>query len=164
MEALLGKAIIPYDEMLWRITVATACGLILGLDRQMRKLSAGVGPHMLVALSSAVTMLIVLELHEQALAQDQSPPDPTRAIHSLAIAAGILASGVVFIAKGHVYGLTSAASLWMTSALGVAVGAGMYQIALAGLLFAMLILTAMWFVTRHLPGSSSIKDNRSSSS
>ncbi len=164
MDALLGKAVIPYDEMLWRITVATACGLILGLDRQMRKLSAGIGPHMLVALSSAVTMLVVLELHDHVLAGGHSPPDPTRAIHSLAIAAGILASGVVFVAKGHVYGLTTAASLWMTSTLGVAAGAGLYQIALAGLLFAMLILTAMWFVTRHLPGSSSHQDDGSSSS
>ncbi len=109
-------------------------------------------------------MLIALELHEQVLAEGHSPPDPTRAIHSLAIAAGILASGVVFIAKGHVYGLTTAASLWMTSTIGVAVGAGLYPIALAGLLFAMLILTAMWFVTRHLPGSSSHRDDGSASS
>ena len=125
MEALLGNTIIPPDEILWRITVATACGLILGLDRQMRRLSAGIGPHMLVALSSAVTMLVVLELHDHVLAGGHSPPDPTRAIHSLAIAAGILASGVVFVSKGDVYGLSSAASLWMTSTLGVAAGAGL---------------------------------------
>ena len=98
MEALLGKLIIPWDEVLWRVSLATACGLILGLDREMRKRPAGLGPHMLVALGSAVTMLIVLELHEQALSQGHSPPDPTRTIHSLAIAAGILASGVVFFA------------------------------------------------------------------
>jgi putative Mg2+ transporter-C (MgtC) family protein len=164
MNALLGKMTISLDEMLWRVGLASACGLVLGLDRQMRKLSAGVGPHMLVALGSAVTMLIVLELHEQVLGQGNSPPDPTRIIHSLAIAAGILCSGVVFVWKGHVYGLTTAASLWMTSTLGVAVGAGLYQIALAGLLFAMLALTGMWFVTWHLTGSSSENDDRSSSS
>jgi putative Mg2+ transporter-C (MgtC) family protein len=164
MNALLGKMTIPLDEMLWRVGLASACGLVLGLDRQMRKLSAGVGPHMLVALGSAVTMLIVLELHEQVLGQGNSPPDPTRIIHSLAIAAGILCSGVVFVSKGHVYGLTTAASLWMTSTLGVAVGAGLYQIALAGLLFAVLTLTGMWFVTRHMTASSSDKDDQSSSS
>jgi putative Mg2+ transporter-C (MgtC) family protein len=163
MDAVLGKTIIPLDDILWRVALATACGLILGLDRQIRKSAAGLGPHMTVALGSAVTMLIVLELHEQVLGQGNSPPDPTRTIHSLAIAAGILCSGVVFVSKGHVYGLNTAASLWMTSTLGVAIGAGLYQIALAGLLFAMLILTGMWLVTRHLPGSSSHKDDASSS-
>jgi putative Mg2+ transporter-C (MgtC) family protein len=163
MEAVLGQTTIALDEMLWRIAAATACGLVLGLDRQMRKLSAGIGPHMLVALASAVTMLIVLELHGRALGQGASPPDPTRTIHSLAIAAGILCSGVVFVSKGHVYGLTTAASLWMTSTLGVAVGAGFYRIALAGLLFAVLALTGLWFVTRRLPASSSAMDDRSSS-
>ncbi len=49
MDALLGKAMIPIDEMLWRIALATGFGLVLGLDRQMRRLSAGIGPHMLVA-------------------------------------------------------------------------------------------------------------------
>ena len=164
MEALLGPMAIPSDEMLWRIAAATACGLVLGLDRQMRRLSAGVGPHMLVALGSAVTMLIVLELHQQALGRGHPPPDPTRTIHSLAIAAGILCSGVVFVSKGHVYGLTTAASLWMTSTIGVAVGAGLYRIALAGLLYAMLTLTGLWLVTRHMSGSSSHQDDGSSSS
>jgi putative Mg2+ transporter-C (MgtC) family protein len=66
---------------------------------------------------------------------------------------------VIFVARGSVFGLTTAASLWMTSSLGMAAGAGMYQIAVAGLLFAVFILSVVWLVTRYLPGSSAHKDD-----
>lgn len=157
---MLGKSIIPFDEMLWRFGIASAFGLLLGLDREIRGISAGVRTHMLVALSSAMTMLIALELFEEVSARGRSDPDPTRAIQGLAQAIGFLCAGVIFVAKGSVYGLTTAASLWMTSSLGMAAGAGMYQIAIAGLIFAVLILSVMWLVTRHLPGTSSTEDDR----
>ena len=160
LDPLLGKSIIPFGEMLWRFGLASAFGLLLGLDREMRGISAGVRTHMLVALSSALTMLIALELFEELSARGDSDPDPTRAIQGLAQAIGFLCAGVIFVAKGSVYGLTTAASLWMTSSLGIAAGAGMYKIAVAALIFAVLILSVMWLVTRHLPGGSSSKDDK----
>jgi putative Mg2+ transporter-C (MgtC) family protein len=160
LDPLLGKSIIPFDEILWRFGIASAFGLLLGLDREMRGISAGVRTHMLVALSSAMTMLIALELFEEVSARNGADPDPTRAIQGLAQAIGFLCAGVIFVAKGSVYGLTTAASLLMTSSLGMAAGAGMYQIAVAGVMFAVLILTLVWLLTRHLPGSSSQKDDR----
>jgi putative Mg2+ transporter-C (MgtC) family protein len=114
---------------------------------------------MLVALSSAMTMLIALELFEEVSARNGADPDPTRAIQGLAQAIGFLCAGVIFVAKGSVYGLTTAASLWMTSSLGMAAGAGMYQIAVAGVMFAVLPLTRVWLLTRRMPGSSSRKDD-----
>jgi putative Mg2+ transporter-C (MgtC) family protein len=161
VEAILGKSVIPFTELLWRFGIASAFGLVLGLDREVRGISAGVRTHMLVALSSAMTMLIALELFEELSAQGRADPDPTRAIQGLAQAIGFLCAGVIFVARGSVYGLTTAASLWMTSSIGMAAGAGMYQVALAGLIFAVLIVSVMWLVTRHIPaqGSSSPKDN-----
>ncbi len=153
LDPLLGQSIIPFSEILWRFGIASAFGFLLGLDREMRGISAGVRTHMLVALSSAMTMLIALELYEEISVRDQSDPDPTRAIQGLAQAIGFLCAGVIFVARGSVYGLTTAASLWMTSSLGMAAGAGMYQIAVAGLVFAVLILSVVWLVTRYLPGS-----------
>ncbi|MBQ0821203.1 MgtC/SapB family protein [Microvirga sp. HBU67558] len=141
--------------MLWRFGLASAFGLLLGLDREVRGISAGVRTHMLVALSSAMTMLIALELYEEVSARGQGDPDPTRAIQGLAQAIGFLCAGVIFVARGSVYGLTTAASLWMTSSIGMAAGAGMYQIATAGIIFAVLIVSVMWLVTRHLPTNTS---------
>ncbi|WP_262266077.1 MULTISPECIES: MgtC/SapB family protein [Microvirga] len=155
MEQVLGTSVIPFNEMLWRFGLASAFGLLLGLDREVRGISAGVRTHMLVALSSAMTMLIALELYEEVSARGQGDPDPTRAIQGLAQAIGFLCAGVIFVARGSVYGLTTAASLWMTSSIGMAAGAGMYQIATAGIIFAVLIVSVMWLVTRHLPTNTS---------
>lgn len=155
MEQVLGTSVIPFYEMLWRFGLASTFGLLLGLDREVRGISAGVRTHMLVALSSAMTMLIAMELYEEVSARGQGDPDPTRAIQGLAQAIGFLCAGVIFVARGSVYGLTTAASLWMTSSIGMAAGAGMYQIATAGIIFAVLIVSVMWFVTRHLPTNNS---------
>ena len=83
---LLGEPIIPFEEMLWRFGMASFFGLLLGLDREMRGISAGVRTHMLVALSSAMTMLIALELFEELSIRGESDPDPSRAIHCLGVA------------------------------------------------------------------------------
>lgn len=140
--------------MLARLALAAAFGLVLGLGRELRKRPAGIGPHMLVALGSALTMLVALEIQAAAAAGGGPPPDPTRVIHALAISVGILCSGAVVVSKGTVHGLATAAALWTTSAVGAAVGAGLYPIALAGLLFAVLILSVPWPATRHPPGGS----------
>jgi len=153
MDLYLGTSVIPFHEMLWRFGLASLFGLMLGLDREVRGISVGVRTHMLVALSSAMTMLIALELYEEISARGNSDPDPTRAIQGLAQAIGFLCAGVIFVARGSVFGLTTAASLWMTSSIGMAAGAGMYRIAVAGLIFAFLILSVMWLITRHLPGA-----------
>jgi putative Mg2+ transporter-C (MgtC) family protein len=160
VETLFGKAVIPFSELLWRFGIASAFGFLLGLDREFRGISVGVRTHMLVALSSAMTMLIALELFEELSAHGRADPDPTRAIQGLAQAIGFLCAGVIFVARGSVYGLTTAASLWMTSSIGMAAGAGMYQIAFAGLIFAMLILSAMWLMTRHFPSRESAPDKQ----
>ena len=72
---LLGEPIIPFEEMLWRFGMASFFGLLLGLDREMRGISAGVRTHMLVALSSAMTMLIALGLYEELSVRGESDPD-----------------------------------------------------------------------------------------
>jgi putative Mg2+ transporter-C (MgtC) family protein len=66
------------------------------------------------------------------------------------------------VARGSVYGLTTAASLWMTSSIRMAAGAGMYQIATVGVVFAVLIITIMWLVMRLFPSAegSSHQDDR----
>jgi putative Mg2+ transporter-C (MgtC) family protein len=148
---LLGEPIIPFEEMLWRFGMASFFGMLLGLDREMRGISAGVRTHMLVALSSAMTMLIALELFEELSIRGESDPDPSRAIQGLAQAIGFLCAGVIFVARGNVYGLTTAASLWMTSTIGMASGAGLYSIAVAGSGFALLIVSVMWMVKRWTP-------------
>lgn len=147
MNALLGASVIPFEDLLWRLGAAALFGMLLGIDREIRGKSAGIRTHMLVALSSATTMLIALELFEELSGAGKSP-DPTRAIQGLAQAIGFICAGVIFVARGNVRGLTTAASLWMTSSVGMAAGAGMNRIAVTAVVLALLILTVLWVVTR----------------
>jgi putative Mg2+ transporter-C (MgtC) family protein len=149
VDFIFKHAVIPWDELLWRFGLAAAFGALLGLDREARGKAAGIRTHMLVALSSAMTMLIALELMEELSLQGKSP-DPTRAIQGLAQAIGFLCAGVIFVARGNVHGLTTAASLWMTSAVGIAAGAGMTQIAAVGVGFALVILTVILVAQKAL--------------
>lgn len=148
MEILAADTAIPFKEMLLRLGLACLFGMILGIDREVRGKSAGFRTHMLVALSSAMTMLIALELYEEATTGERSDPDPTRAIQGLAQAIGFLCAGVIFVSRGDVYGVTTAAGLWMTSTIGMAAGAGQYRIALAGTIFAAVIVTVLWIPER----------------
>ncbi|QRM31353.1 MgtC/SapB family protein [Microvirga sp. VF16] len=81
MEQVLGTSVIPFNEMHWRFGLASAFGLLLGLDHEVRGISAGVRTHMLVALSSAMTMLIALELSRRCPPGDRATrtlPGPFR--------------------------------------------------------------------------------------
>lgn len=147
MEDFLGPTSISMQDILLRTGAAALFGLAVGLDREVRGFSAGVRTHMLVALSSAMTMLIAIELQRE-LALEGHGGDPTRAIQGLAQAIGFLCAGVIFVARGTVHGLTTAASLWMTSAIGMAAGAGFMRIALVGVLAAVIIVTVIWLIER----------------
>lgn len=153
MEDLLGPTAVPLQDVLLRTGAAALFGLAVGLDREVRGFSAGVRTHMLVALSSAITMLIAIEL-QRGLAVEGRGADPTRAIQGLAQAIGFLCAGVIFVARGAVHGLTTAASLWMTSALGMAAGAGFMRIALVGVLAAVMVVTVIWLIERLFQKSS----------
>lgn len=152
MEAWLGKGVIPFPDLLWRFGIAALFGLLIGIDREARGKAAGIRTHMLVALSSATTMLVAAELHAVVAASGEGNADPTRAIQGLAQAIGFLCAGVIFVSRGTVVGLTTAASLWMTSAVGMAAGAGMMRIALIACLFALLILTGFGLAKLMLEG------------
>jgi putative Mg2+ transporter-C (MgtC) family protein len=153
LDDYFGISVISFSEMILRLSIALVFGCLLGLDREVRGISAGVRTHMLVALSSATTMLIALELFEELAVRGvtQAHLDPTRAIQGLAQAIGFLVAGVIWTARGSVFGLTTAASLWMTSAIGMAAGSGMYKIAVAATFFAFLVITIVWAIKLVFP-------------
>ena len=127
----------PLEQVLIRLGVATAVGLVLGLDREVRGFPAGIRTHALVALSSAAVTVSALKLTEQF---DDS--DPLRAIQGLAQAIGFIAAGLIFAARDTVHNTTTAANLWLASALGIAAGAAHFDVVVvaAGLGLILLVL------------------------
>jgi putative Mg2+ transporter-C (MgtC) family protein len=113
-------------EYLLRIVLAALCGGAVGFERERRLKSAGIRTHIIVALSAALMTVVskygfmdVLDLPGVSL-------DASRVAAGVATAIGFLGAGVIFVRKQSVSGVTTAAGLWATVGVGIAVGAGLY--------------------------------------
>ena len=142
--------ITPIGEMALRLGLACVFGMVLGLDREARGKPAGLRTHMLVALSSAATTLVTLEIFETLKAAGHSNMDPLRIVQGLAQAIGFICAGVIIQSRGDVHGLTTAVNIWLCSAIGVAAGAGLHTLALLATAFAAAVLTGMHFIEKRL--------------
>lgn len=116
----------PWWEYALRLVLATILGALIGWEREMRGKPAGLRTLMLVSLSAAVYVAAA----EQAATQRGEVIEPGRLMSGIAQGVGFLGAGVILQARGEVRWLTTAASLWAAAALGLAVGLGMYPIAL----------------------------------
>lgn len=139
-----------WDTIALRLGLATLFGLILGLERELRGRDAGLRTHALVALSSATIMVSALALSQDL--QDQgNQSDPLRVVQGLAQAIGFIAGGLIFVRGGDVRNMTTASSLWMAAAVGIAAGAGQFALVLIGCGLALLLLTVLTAVERLIP-------------
>lgn len=129
-----------------RLGLATILGLALGFERERQGHDAGLRTHGLVALSSAMLTLSAIELVEE-----HGEGDPVRVVQGLAQAIGFIAGGLIFVKGGDVRNMTTAASLWMAAAVGIAAGAGQYVLVLAGTLLALLLLSSVLLFERYMP-------------
>jgi putative Mg2+ transporter-C (MgtC) family protein len=128
----------PEYVYLIRLVVAAALGGILGWEREKAGKSAGLRTHMLVAIAAALYTALA-ELHESA----QS--DPIRAIQAVAVGIGFLGGGMIIVSRSgnRVVGLTTAASVWATAAIGIATGLAYFRLAVGGTLLLLLVLHVM---------------------
>lgn len=141
---------LSFEDMLLRLGVAAVVGLILGMDRELKGISAGLRTHALVSLSSAAITFSALELHIQLSADGSTSTDPLRVIQGLAQAIGFIAAGLIFVARGSVQNVTSAANLWLATAVGIASGAGQYRLVAVTTAIGVLLLTVMRVAERWL--------------
>ena len=147
------------EEILVRLGVATLAGVVLGLDREMRGIAAGVRTHALVALSSALITVSAMMIHEDFARQGYPGVDPLRVVQGLAQAVGFVAAGAIFFAKGGVHNLTSAANIWLAAAVGIAAGAGQTVLVVAGVAIGVAVITLMRVIEKLIPGSTKSDDD-----
>lgn len=129
-----------------RLLMAALLGAVLGFEREMKGKAAGVRTHMLVAIGAALFVLVP----RMAGADDAAL---SRVVQGIVAGIGFLGAGTILKGKdgdaGHVKGLTTAAGLWMTAAIGVAAGMGREATALVSTVLALLVLGVMpWVVDR----------------
>ena len=136
------------SNQLWyvfRMIIAGMCGVLIGLERKNRSKEAGVRTHCVVACASALMMII----SKYGFADMAIGADGVRGADGARIAAqvvsgiGFLGAGMIFVHKNTVTGLTTAAGIWATSGVGLAIGAGMYIVGIAAsviVIFAQILL------------------------
>ena len=133
---------------------AVVAGGVIGLEREWRGRAAGFRTHILVSLASALLMLAAMSQADwafRALPDENIVTDPTRMAHGVLTGIGFLCAGVIFRTGFSIHGLTTAASLWITSALGLLFGAGLYGLGVAGTGVTALILVGLRLISRNLP-------------
>jgi putative Mg2+ transporter-C (MgtC) family protein len=129
---------LTYFDAALRITLAVVIGSVIGFER--RNKPAGFRTHALVSLGSALFMFASLLLGREAADAGNQTYDPSRIASTIVQGVGFIAAGVIFGGGGRIRGLTTAASLWVTAALGLLVGAGFYWVAVMGAVAAFVVL------------------------
>ena len=128
-------------DLILRLTVACVLATIVGYDREYRAKDAGLKTHFLVALGSALFMII-----SRYGFGDSTQVDFSRVAAQVVSGIGFIGAGTIIFQKQVVRGLTTAASLWATSGIGMAAGAGLYSIAVAATLLTLIGLEAVGYL------------------
>lgn len=130
---------VTYLAVVLRITVAFLLGGILGLERGLKQRPAGLRTHMLVCVGACMIMLT-----NQYIYQVFGTGDPVRMGAQVVSGIGFLGAGTIMVTKhSQIKGLTTAAGLWATAAVGLAAGIGFYEAALMGTIVIVLTLTVL---------------------
>lgn len=122
--------VITQLEYLLRILGAILCGFVIGFERENHFKTAGVRTHTIVALASALMMIVSKYGFFDILAMKNVGLDPSRIAAGVVTAIGFLGAGIIFTKNMNVSGLTTAAGIWATVGIGMAFGAGMYLLGL----------------------------------
>ena len=120
-----------------RLTIGLVLGAIIGFERELHRQPAGFRTHSLVALGAALFTVV------SAFGFSGSNVDPTRIAAQIVSGIGFIGAGTILQYRGHIRGLTTAASLWSVAAIGTAAGAGLFVVAITGTVLILVILSLL---------------------
>ena len=149
---------IGHAETVIRVLVAVLAGACLGWERESAHKPAGLRTHILVTLGAAATVLASLKLqHELVVAGNPGGSDPIKAIAGIVGGVGFLGAGSIIRDNTGVRGLTTAATIWLAAAIGVACGLGYYLLAAACIITALTTLVLLGLFEQHVLGTFGVR-------
>ena len=138
--------------MVWtfilRLALATMLGAIIGFEREYHAKEAGIRTHLLVALGACLFMILSVYGFDFMLDHDHVSFDPSRIASQVVTGIGFIGAGTIILQKQMVRGLTTAAGLWVTAAIGLACGNGMFIIAAVT---TVIVLVSLGLINVYLP-------------
>lgn len=138
-------------ELAIRLLLAAALGGVLGAERELRQKSAGFRTNILIAIGSALFTIASLTLAPNA--------DPTRITAQIVTGIGFLGAGTIIRTRSGVHGLTTAATVWVNAALGVAAGGGQYRLAVLGGAITLSVLLILGPIERSIERKTGLRRN-----
>ena len=137
-------------EYILSIVIGALLGGAIGIEREYRSKEAGFRTHFLVGLGSALFMVLSLHGFDDFVGIPGVQRDPSRIAAQVVSGMGFIGAGTIIFQKNVVKGLTTAAGLWVTSAIGMAAGAGMYTVASTSAAMVLLCLEGANLIHHHL--------------
>lgn len=128
-------------EMMLRLLLSVIFGGVIGYVREIKKKAAGLRTHILVCMGSAIFTIVSIYF-----ARESANADPSRIAASVVTGIGFLGAGTIFTMGGSVRGLTTAASIWVVAAIGMAVGVGAYEIATFSTILALVVIQLLQII------------------
>jgi putative Mg2+ transporter-C (MgtC) family protein len=135
------------------LTLAFILSALIGLEREIRQKSAGLRTYTVVGLSAALIMLVSKYGFDDVIAPNRVVLDPSRVAAQIVSGIGFIGAGVIFVRKDAVRGLTTAASVWLAAAVGMACGAGLPLLAMAVTAAHFVVVGVFPMIERRLPRS-----------
>lgn len=143
----------PPVDLILRLLLAAGLGAAIGVERELRQKAAGLRTNMLIAVGSALFTIVSIEL-----AKIGGTPD--RVAAQIVTGIGFLGAGSILRSGRSVHGMTTAATIWVNASVGMAVGAGLYAIAVAGTTITLVVLAALPYVERYLDRYAGVTNSR----
>lgn len=131
------------------ILAAIVCGAI-GIERQIRGKGAGLRTHVLIGMGSALFMIVSKYGFADVLAFDHVGLDPSRIAAQVVTGVGFIGAGNILVRNQNIVGLTTAADIWVTAAIGMVIGSGMYELGIYGSVMTLLVLEVFHQLTFRL--------------
>jgi putative Mg2+ transporter-C (MgtC) family protein len=142
--------IVEQLPMLLRIVVACLCGAAIGYERSVRQKDAGIRTHIIVALGAALMMIVSKYGFFDVVIHDSVQVDASRIASTITTGISFLGAGVIFVRNASIKGLTTAAGIWATAGVGIAVGSGMYFIGILAAFLMIIIQIILHKYLRHI--------------
>jgi putative Mg2+ transporter-C (MgtC) family protein len=130
--------------------------MVIGIEREIHQKSAGLRTHTLVGVGAALFMLISKYGFNDVLEPGRIMLDPSRVAAQIVSGVGFLGAGLIFVRRDSVRGLTTAAAVWVTAAIGAACGSGLLVLGVAATVIYLIVATLFPLLARQLPHSSSV--------
>ena len=128
-------------EIFCQLLLATFLGAIIGLEREYKRKEAGLQTYSLVALGTCLFTIVSFSLAKLLINFDPSP-----ILIAIGVGMGFIGAGTIFRGEGKIEGLTTAAGLWVTAAIGLAIGTQFYFLAITATLLVLLIFVGLGFL------------------